>query len=118
MDNQKDDCHYLQKIIKDIDYVIEHTKDIDIESLENNEVLLDSVLFRFIQISENSQSLSAEYMEKTKHLPWKYLKSMQNRIVHAYDVVRIDIVYDTVKKDFPAFKEELLHTLPHDTEPM
>lgn len=54
MDNQKDDCYYLQKIIKDIDYVIEHTKDIDIESLENNEVLLDSVLFRFIQISENS----------------------------------------------------------------
>ena len=51
MDNQKDDCHYLQKIIKDIDYVIEHTKDIDIE---NNEVLLDSVLFRFIPISENS----------------------------------------------------------------
>ena len=40
-------------IIKDIDFVLEHTDYIDTQTeFEQNEVLLDAVLFRLIQISE------------------------------------------------------------------
>ena len=53
MDNVKTNHYYLKKIIKDIDFVLEHTDYIDTQTeLEQNEVLLDSVLFRLIQISE------------------------------------------------------------------
>ncbi len=74
--------------------------------LEEDEILLDSVMFRFIQISENSRMLSEDYLDKTKELPWKKLKAMRNRIVHAYSIVRLDIVYNTIKKDLPIFRTQ------------
>ena len=39
-------------------------KDVDIEELNENEVLLDSMLFRMIQLSENAKKLSDEYKIK------------------------------------------------------
>lgn len=52
MDNLKTNHYYLKKIIKDIDFVLEYTDYTDYidtqTELEQNEVLLDSVLFRLI----------------------------------------------------------------------
>ncbi|WP_338802773.1 hypothetical protein WAA20_04010 [Butyrivibrio fibrisolvens] len=39
-------------------------KDVDLQGLNENEVLLDSMLFRMIQISENAKKLSLEYRLK------------------------------------------------------
>ena len=79
------------------------------EELSENEVLVDSVMFRFIQIAENAQELSEDFLEATKELPWHQLNGIRNRIVHAYDVVRVDIVYDTIKNDLQPFRDALLN---------
>ena len=36
-------------------------QDVDLEELNANEILLDSMLFRMIQLSENAKKLSDEY---------------------------------------------------------
>ena len=41
-----------------------HMYGVDAEELDANEVLLDSMLFRMIQISENAKKLSDEYKKK------------------------------------------------------
>ncbi len=64
MDNIKNDQYYLEKIKKDIAFIVIHMKDVDLQELHENEVLLDSMLFRMIQISENAKKLSAEYKEE------------------------------------------------------
>ena len=107
MDNIKNDAYYIKKIIDDIDFVLKHTKGLGLLDLKENEVLVDSVMFRFIQIAENAQELSPFFLEKTKHLPWRQLNGIRNRIVHAYDVIRLDIVYDTVMNDLEPFRNEL-----------
>ena len=60
MDNIKNDSYYLQKIIKDLTFVTSQMQNTDIEELNANEILLASMLFRMIQISENSKKLSDE----------------------------------------------------------
>ena len=55
MDNVKNDKYYIQKIKQDLEFISKHMKDVDIEELNANEVLLDSMLFRMIQISENAR---------------------------------------------------------------
>ena len=60
MDNLKNDTYYIQKIIQDLNFIVLHMKDICIEELNENEVLLDSMLFRMIQLSENAKKLSDE----------------------------------------------------------
>ena len=52
MDNVKNDRYYIQKIRNDLQFIVQHMKDVDIEELNANEILLDSMLFRMIQLSE------------------------------------------------------------------
>ena len=65
MDNTKDDKYYIQRIKKDLEFIVVHMQNVDIEELNKNEVLLDSMLFRMIQVSENAKKLSDEIKEKT-----------------------------------------------------
>jgi uncharacterized protein with HEPN domain len=58
MDNVKNDLYYIKKLREDLSFIFAHTKDITFEELGTNEILLDSMLFRLIQISESARKLS------------------------------------------------------------
>lgn len=101
MDNVKTDAYYIDRIKKDLQFIAVHMKDVDIEELDKNEVLLDSMLFRMIQISENSRKLSDVYKEQNSNIPWNAMYGLRNRIVHDYGNVDLNIVFETLKNDIP-----------------
>ena len=107
MDNTKNDHYYLEKIKTDIGFIVTHMKNIDLQELNENEVLLDSMMFRMIQISENAKKLSDEYKTEKSNLPWDEMSGLRNRIVHDYGNVDLDIVYETLKYDIPELLEQL-----------
>ena len=107
MDNLKNDDYYLNKIRTDIEFINVHMKDVDLQDLNDNEVLLDSMLFRMVQISENAKRLSDEYKESKAYLPWNELSGLRNRIVHDYGSVDLKIVFETLKYDIPELIEQL-----------
>lgn len=101
MDNKKDNQYYIKKIVTDLAFIIEHTSELTQNELENNEVLVDSVMFRLIQVSENSDKLTDNFKEGHADIPWRAMKGMRNRIVHEYGNVDLAVVYDTIKNDIP-----------------
>ena len=101
MDNLKNDTYYIQKIIQDLNFIVLHMKDVVIEELNENEVLLDSMLFRMIQLSENAKKLSDEYKMKNSNVPWNAIYGLRNRIVHDYGNVDLNVVFETLKNDVP-----------------
>lgn len=107
MDNKKDNAYYVQKIVTDLAFIFEHTKGLTQLELEENEILVDSVMFRLIQVSENSDKLTAEFKAFYSTIPWRAMKGMRNKIVHEYGNVDLAVVYDTVQNDIP----ELLQLL-------
>ena len=107
MDNIKNDKYYIEKMLKDIRFLIEKTAGITLEDLTANEVLCDSVLFRLIQISENSNKLTPALKECHKAIPWQAIKGMRNRIVHEYGDVELGVVYQTITEDIPLLCEML-----------
>ena len=102
MDNRKDDSYYLRRIITDLGFILSHTEGITEEQLQADEVLLDSVMFRLIQVSENSDKLTDAFKMSHAEIPWRAMKGLRNRIVHEYGNVDLSVVYDTVKNDIPA----------------
>ena len=105
MDNVKNDRYYIQKIRNDLQFIVQHMKDVDIEELNANEILLDSMLFRMIQLSENAKKLSDEYKEKRGYIPWNAKYGLRNSIVHDYGNVDLNIVFETLKNDIPELLE-------------
>jgi uncharacterized protein with HEPN domain len=111
MDNIKNDSYYVQKIIKDAAFVVEKTAGLTVEELKTDEVLCDSVMFRLIQIAENSARLTEEYKMQNRDIPWNAIRGMRNRIVHDYGDVDLGIVYHTATVDIRNLVEKLKNIL-------
>lgn len=99
MDNKKNDEYYINKILLDLEFLIKHTKDINRYEFEKNELLLDSIMFRFIQISEHIKKLSKTFRDNHPNIPWRDIIGLRNRIIHEYGTIDLDIIYNTVKED-------------------
>ena len=91
----------MQKICHDLQFIVKYMKNVDIEELQENEILLDSMMFRMIQLSENAKKLSEEYKRKRPEIPWNAIYGLRNRIVHDYGNVDLNIVFETLKNDIP-----------------
>ena len=107
MDNTKNDWYYLKKIIADLEFVAAHTAGKTKDEIASDELLVDSVMFRIIQIAENNSRLSDGFKETYKEVPWVAVKGMRNIIVHDYGYVDLSIVYDTVAHGIPDMLQKL-----------
>ena len=106
----KNDGYYIEKVLGDIDFIIEHMTGLSKEAFEREAVLQDSMMFRLIQISENARNVSDAYKEKHTEIPWFEMNGLRNRIVHNYGTVDLQIVYETLTVSIPELKQ-LLETL-------
>lgn len=107
MDNIKNDQYYVEKIKTDLKFVIDHTLGKSKAEVEADELLIDSIMFRIIQISENNGKLTEQFKAEHADVPWLAIKGMRNRIVHNYGYVDLTIVYDTVIHGIPEMYEKL-----------
>ncbi|MDD2434611.1 MAG: DUF86 domain-containing protein [Bacilli bacterium] len=110
MDNTKKDSYYIKKIIIDLDFILIHTNGVSKEALESNDLWVDSMMFRLIQISENTKLISADFKTKNSQIPWKSIVGLRNKIVHEYGSVNLSIIFNTIYNDIPHLRE-LLKTL-------
>lgn len=77
------------------------------EEFGENPLLLDSMMFRLIQISENAKRIDDDFKAKHKDIPWLEMYGLRNRIVHDYGNVDLSIVYDALVKDIPELNASL-----------
>ena len=101
MDNVKNDGYYLGKILIDLQFLMEHTEGKTYDEVESDPVLIDCIMFRLIQIAENSDKLTQSFKAEHQELPWREIKGMRNRIVHDYGFIDLTIIYDTVMRGIP-----------------
>ncbi|NLN79938.1 MAG: DUF86 domain-containing protein [Erysipelotrichia bacterium] len=99
MDRKKDDKYFLEKVLRDLAYLIKATSGITRKELEKNEMMMDSIMFRFIQISENLKRISDDIKEASPHIPWSLVAGLRNKIVHEYGRIDLTIIYDVLKND-------------------
>ncbi|MBQ4374478.1 MAG: DUF86 domain-containing protein [Erysipelotrichales bacterium] len=101
MDRKKDDLYYAGRIQKDLEFILQHTENVNYEEFAENEILRDAMCFRLIQISENAGRLQDTYKKNHPLIPWTDITGLRNRIVHNYGNVDFHIVYETLTRDIP-----------------
>lgn len=63
---------------------------------------------RLIEIvGEAANRLSDEVRSQHSEIPWPQIIGMRNRIVHAYDEVDLDLLWDTVTLELPPLIAQL-----------
>ncbi len=70
--------------------------------------MLQLALTRLVEIvGESASRISATTREKHPEIPWPDILGMRNRLVHAYDVLNLDLLWDTIETDFPPLIADL-----------
>ncbi len=107
----KDNRYYLGKMKENVDFILSHMDGVSKQQLEDDPVLLDSMMLRLVQISENARNLTDEFRNQNKHIPWTDIYGLRNRIVHDYGHVDLGIVYDTLKQDVSEIRQFIEDTI-------
>ena len=107
MDNLKTDYYYIVKIIEDIDAVQKYMGTLSYEEFNVNEIVIDAVLFRLIQMTENIKKLSKEFKDKYRDIQWNQIIGFRNGIVHDYGNTDYTIVYDIATQDIVNLKDTI-----------
>ena len=76
---------------------------------------LELSLTRLIEIvGEAANRLSPDTRARHPSIPWPKIRGMRNRIIHAYDHVDLDVLWDTVTVELPPLIAELERVLRSD----
>ena len=76
--------------------------------------ILQLALVRLIEIvGEAAGRVSHETQSQNPEIPWPQIISMRNRLIHGYDFVDIDILWQTIHEDLPVLVSELERIFPN-----
>lgn len=95
-------------------HMLDHSKEAanliagkDKTELQHNRVL-ELALIRLIEIvGEASAKVSSETQAKYPSIPWPHVIGMRNRLIHGYDSVDLDVLWDTIEVDLPPLIAEI-----------
>ncbi len=67
----------------------------------------DAIMFNLIIMGEAANQISQEFREKHPEIPWPSIIGTRNVIVHGYDQVKLQIVWDIIQKNLQPLKISL-----------
>ena len=81
-------------------------------------VVVDACVFNLSQIGELVTKVSEDYENSHDKIPWRQLYGLRNRIVHDYEGVNLDLVWQIVHDDIPDLisKLEIIVNKDKDSE--
>jgi uncharacterized protein with HEPN domain len=62
-------------------------------------------------IGEAAKRLPMSLRQQYPKIPWKGMAGMRDRIIHGYDNVDLEVVWDVVKQDIPKIKPQIRQIL-------
>lgn len=78
------------------------------------ERMLQLSLVRLIEaIGETASRDSVEVRTHHSSIPWKAITGMRHQLIHGYDNIDYDILYQTIQEDLPALAAQLQTIVPN-----
>jgi uncharacterized protein with HEPN domain len=70
------------------------------------------MLYQFLILGEAVKRLSPEFRIQYSEVPWSSIAGMRDRLIHNYDEVNLDRVWETARIDVPNFLAMIEPLLP------
>ena len=79
-----------------------------------NTQLQDSVVRRLEIIGEAAGRVSRQFRDENPDIPWSKMRGMRNWVIHRYDDIDMDVVWETVEQDVPRLIAQLERLVPEE----
>ncbi len=99
---------FRDKIIRHIQHTLDYCKSSSKEEFNQNLMMQEACIFNVLQVGELAAKIIEYGLEQEcPDIEWRQMRGMRNRLVHDYDGIRLEIVWETIQKDFPRLLEKL-----------
>lgn len=108
---QRDDSTLLD-LQKSARLAVQFLGDLDLPTFMSDAKTQSAVLHQLLLLGEGVKRLSPAFREAHDATPWRLMAGMRDNLIHEYDTVDIDQVYETVKRDLPELLNFLASVVP------
>jgi len=97
----------IKKMVDYIDKALKYTKDCNFKQFSDNEEKVDATVFAISQIGELVKNIGKETMEKYYNIEWVIIKNLRNKIVHDYEGINLNLIWDIIQNDIVELRKDL-----------
>jgi uncharacterized protein with HEPN domain len=108
------DLQSLLDMLQSAQIVIDYTTGRSRQDLATNLQLQDATIRRLLIIGEASKRVSETTKQSLTTIPWAAISGMRNRLVHEYDEIDLDVVWETIVNSLPILIAELEKLIPSE----
>ncbi len=101
------DLQFLLDMLQSAELILTYTAQCSKDEFVANVQLQDSVIRRLLVIAEAARRVSDTTRQSLPNVSWQEINGMRNRLVHEYNDVNLNIVWDAVQFEIPPLIEEL-----------
>jgi uncharacterized protein with HEPN domain len=103
---------YLIDILEAARLAMEYVRGKTREEFLNDVQVQDAVMRRLAIIGEAARRVSEATRQDMPELAWREMVGMRNIVVHEYDDVDLDVIWDAVTRDLPPLANALARRVP------
>jgi uncharacterized protein with HEPN domain len=103
---------YLLDIAKLCQTILRLTSNMTELEFQHDERTQLAILYEITILGEVVKRLSAEFRNKHSTIEWKKIAGMRDRLVHNYNEVKFDLVWEVIKTNIPELLEYVTPLLP------
>ncbi|NIA14461.1 MAG: DUF86 domain-containing protein [Nitrospiraceae bacterium] len=96
------DIALLMDIATAAERIITFTEGMDEASFEEDSRTHLAVQHQIMVIGEAAKRLSPDLQNEISEIPWSAVARMRDRLIHGYDTVDLEVIWDTVRQNIPS----------------
>ena len=108
------DPETLLDIAKVARLALEFAEGTDRTGLANNLMVQSAILHQFLVMGEAVKRLSETFRNEHPSIPWSKIAGMRDNLIHDYQDVDLDLVWDAIERDIPALLLYIQPLLPKE----
>lgn len=105
--SKSDELEFIGHIYVEVKFILNTLNNINEDDFYKNEILKRAITRAFEIIGEATKNLNDDFRLKYNNVPWSYMAKLRDKIIHHYQGVDYEMIWNISKEEIPELKFQM-----------